>query len=157
MSMLGNKVTNLNLPTARNWIVLLATWGLWLAHGFSSDAVAAEDPCANVVTTLEINNCMNERLARAERELNSTYQKVLAQFDEPDAMGRTQDQEKRSLEEAQRHWIKFRQANCYVIWLMNADGTIRVSMKVGCLEELAIQREQQLRKWFLDGAEEAEK
>jgi uncharacterized protein YecT (DUF1311 family) len=121
----------------------------FLAPGVWSGTWAAEDPCSAAKTTVEINACAKEAFDRADRELNATYQRVLAVFDEPDGLGRPQDQTKKSLIKAQRHWVQFREANCFSVWLIHAEGTVRVSQRLACMEELARQREQQLRKWFL--------
>jgi uncharacterized protein YecT (DUF1311 family) len=128
-----------------------------LAHASCNNAAAAEDPCASAQTTKQINECKHRQLERADSELNATYQKVLTRLSAPDALGRPQDEEKKSVVEAQRHWVKFREANCFAVWSLNADGTVRTALNIGCLEELAVQREQQLRKWFLAGAEDSEK
>jgi uncharacterized protein YecT (DUF1311 family) len=122
---------------------------LFIAAGAFSSARAAEDLCVDAITTVEINACSNEKFQRAEHELNATYKKVLARFDQTNGLDRPQDQQKKSLITAQRHWIKFREANCFTVWLINADGTIRTQQNLACMTELARQREEQLQTWFL--------
>jgi uncharacterized protein YecT (DUF1311 family) len=127
----------------------LTAWCTLLGSSVFGCAFAAEDSCSTARTTIEINACAKEAFDRADRELNATYQLVLAEFDKPDGLGRPQGQTKKSLIQAQRHWVQFREANCFTVWLINAEGTVRVSQKLACMEELARQREQQLRRWFL--------
>lgn len=142
----------LNTRVSDGGVVVLAgmlVCCLFAAEGVLNSSFAAEDPCNAAKTTVEINACAKAAFDRADRALNATYQKVLATFDAPDGLGRPRDQDKKSLIQAQRHWVQFREANCFTVWLRYAEGTIRVSQKLACMEELARQREAQLQKWFL--------
>lgn len=117
---------------------------------FALNAVSVSDePCTTQRNTQEINACAKQEFDAAEAELNATYKAVLAMLAEPDGLGRPQVGIEKRLVEAQRHWVQFREKNCDAALLINADGSVRSSQYLGCKRQLAQQRTEQLRRWFL--------
>lgn len=118
-------------------------------------AFADGDPCERAVTTIEINACVKAKLDAADQKLNATYKQVIDLLNQPDGLGRSQVGIKNQLIKAQRLWVNFRDKNCDVVWALNADGTVRTSLYLGCKVDLTLQREEQLRKWALSYLVEA--
>ncbi len=86
-----------------------------------------------------------QELKRVDRELNATYQRIMTALppDEPD------EHPQRSLIEAQRAWIKWRDAECNMVGEIN--GGVRMwksANTVGCLAEMTKARTAELVKRF---------
>ena len=99
----------------------------------SSPASALD--CNNAQTTVDMVTCSQQSYNRADAELNRVYKRLRATLD---------DQGKTLLRDAQRAWIKYRDAEC----LRHRDGvrggTMMPIVEIGCLEEMTIIRTQQL-------------
>lgn len=126
----------------------IAIWLLASSVGELACAAEDTDPCVTQRNTLEINACSKRRLDEAEADLNSTYQAALAKLALPDGLGRGQNDIRKRLIEAQRHWVTFREKNCDAVLMLNADGTVRTYMYLSCKQQLAEERTKQLRLWF---------
>lgn len=107
--------------------------------------------CDNANNTVQMNACMADEAKAADFKLNQTYQRVLATLN-----GADDDQQKSypastksALIEAERAWIKYRDADCRAVYNHWKGGTIRTSMELGCRQERAEQRTRQLEA-FLD-------
>lgn len=135
--------TQLRSPALGFFLLLCFACSAW------STVDAQEDPCVTQRNTREINACVKQQLDVAEAELNAAYKEVLARLAKPDGLGRPQDGVRARLVEAQRHWIQFREKNCDALLMQEADGSARSSQYMGCKRELAQQRTEQLRRWFL--------
>lgn len=86
-----------------------------------------------------------QELEEVDKELNATYQRVLAALppDEPD------EHPRRSLIEAQRAWIKWRDAECNMVG--EVYGGVRMwksANTVSCLAEMTKARTAELVKHF---------
>lgn len=105
-----------------------------------ADEASALD-CAQAITTPEINECASIEQQEVETQLNATYQKVLAFLDQADPLIKDDAaRAKAKLMEAQRTWIKFREADCDAVYNLNASGTIRNVMRIGCMQAHGKQR-----------------
>ncbi|WP_426702961.1 lysozyme inhibitor LprI family protein [Rhodanobacter sp. Col0626] len=133
-------------PTRRHGITRrLAAWptaALLLA--MNAPVLAANCDSAN--NTVQMNACMADEVKAADLTLNHTYQRVLATLNGADS-----DQQqsypastKAALIEAERAWVKYRDADCKAVYNHWKGGTIRTSMELGCRQERAEQRTRQL-------------
>lgn len=113
---------------------------------FSQDALAVD--CDKAVTTLETNECAAIEQHKVEAQLNDTYKRVIRQLDQADPES---DQSiaatKKALIEAQRAWVKFREADCNALYELYRDGTIRTVMYIGCMQAHAEQRIKELKEY----------
>jgi uncharacterized protein YecT (DUF1311 family) len=90
--------------------------------------------CATAVNTHELNWCSEQALDKADRKLNETYKRVLAQITASDTMSKAKrDKWTAAVREAQRRWIAFRDQDCGEVtgyeW---AGGTGMTGAMLGC-------------------------
>ena len=107
----------------------------------------AEEPC-RTRTTVEINQCAQQTLARRDRELNDAYQallKTLAPADKDDAVDYAAT--RRLLQQAQRAWVQFRDSDCRAKYMRSAGGTVRDIAALSCQIAHTELRTRQLRDW----------
>ncbi len=90
-------------------------------------AVAAEKNCADLNTQMEINICEGKIFDQADAALNAAYAKLTAKAG---AEG------KAKLVEAQRNWIKYRDAQCAFETLGSSRGSIHGMEVAICMAEL---------------------
>ena len=110
--------------------------------------VLAEEPC-RTRNTAEINQCAQQALERKDKELNVTYQALLKSLELPgkaDAIDYAGT--RRLLQQAQRAWVQFRDNDCKAKYTLNAGGTVRDIVALGCQIEHTEQRTKQLRDWL---------
>lgn len=122
----------------------LAAWPAFALLAMSGQVLAAS--CDDAGNTVQMNACMADQAKAAEIKLNQTYQRVLATLSSADS-----DQQqsypastKAALIEAERAWVKYRDADCKAVYNHWKGGTIRTSMELGCRQERAEQRTRQL-------------
>ncbi|PPD40931.1 MAG: hypothetical protein CTY15_14245 [Methylocystis sp.] len=100
-------------------------------------ASAAERNCADLNTQLEINVCQAERFDKADAALNAAYAKLAAKVS---PQGKTQ------LVEAQRAWIKYRDAQCAFETLGTIGGSINPMEVAICRAELTKEQTKRLQR-----------
>jgi uncharacterized protein YecT (DUF1311 family) len=110
---------------------------VWSQSSFALD-------CSKAITTPDTNACAAVELKSAEAKLNQVYQRVLKALDKPDAPHEPYSEMRKSLVEAQRAWVKFREADCHAVYLKHASGTIRTVMHIGCMQGHAEKRTKEL-------------
>ncbi|CAI8798997.1 LprI domain-containing protein [Pseudomonas donghuensis] len=74
-------------------------------------------------STLAMNNCNGAEIKRQDSRLNSAYKKAMAALEGP---------QQTQLREAQRAWIKYRDANCNLYYSLTG-GTIDQLNGAGCI------------------------
>ncbi|QBF25246.1 DUF1311 domain-containing protein [Pseudomonas tructae] len=74
-------------------------------------------------STLAMNNCNGAEIKHQDSRLNSAYKKAMAGLQEP---------QQTQLREAQRAWIKYRDANCNLYYSLTG-GTVDQLNGAGCL------------------------
>ncbi|WP_076997394.1 lysozyme inhibitor LprI family protein [Variovorax sp. KK3] len=107
----------------------------------------SEEPC-RTRTTVEINQCAQQTLARRDRELNDAYQsllKSLSPHGKEDAVDYAGT--RRLLQQAQRAWMQFRDSDCRAKYLRSAGGSVRDIAALGCQIAHTELRTRQLREW----------
>lgn len=94
--------------------------------------------CQSALSTPDLNECAQQEQRAVEAKLNQVYQKALKSVSEPTT---EQDAEtKRKLIQAQRAWVKFRDADCEAVYSRFADGSMRNIMFMGCMQQHAERR-----------------
>jgi uncharacterized protein YecT (DUF1311 family) len=94
-----------------------------------------DSPCANVVVTAELTNCLSEARDAADAKLNSVYKEIRSRLEGADA---------ESLTKTQRLWIQYRDANCSAERDLYEGGTAKYAVYFGCLESLTRGRTREL-------------
>jgi uncharacterized protein YecT (DUF1311 family) len=87
---------------------------LLLLSTFLALAATAAAQCEDKKTTLDISQCLNAELKKADAKLNRSYQQTLKKL-------KTADAER--LREAQRAWIVYRDAHCIAEFELWDGGT----------------------------------
>jgi uncharacterized protein YecT (DUF1311 family) len=98
--------------------------------------------CKNAANTLEMNQCADIEQKQVEQKLNAVYQKTLKEFGGADDAGT-----KAALINAQRAWVKFREADCKAEYKKWEGGTIRSVMFSGCMQDRAQKRIKELEEF----------
>jgi uncharacterized protein YecT (DUF1311 family) len=120
----------------RTGIWLAAVLPLLLASGAARADEADGIDCNHAVAQQEMNICADKDYRKVDAVLNAVYR---------DAMKGLEDHDRGLLREAQRAWIKFRDAECTYTSASNEGGSIYPLVYSGCLTELTKARIKQLR------------
>jgi uncharacterized protein YecT (DUF1311 family) len=102
------------------------------AH-WSSLALAKE--CSGLDTQTAMNLCESENFKHADAELNAVYAKLLSKVS---AAGQPK------LREAQKYWIKYRDAQCEFETMGTIGGSIHGMVAAQCLTDLTAQQTKRL-------------
>ena len=100
---------------------------------------AAEAPCRNVVVTAEMAQCFDRARKDADQELNRAYVEIRAVLAPKD---------RQNLEDAERAWLKYRDATCAAERDLYAGGTGSFPAHLACLEEETRLRTSDLRATY---------
>ena len=92
-----------------------------------------------------MNRCAGDAYQRADRALNAQWAKVLAGYGDDAAT-------RKLLRDAQRAWLRYRDAHCKLAASDSIGGSIWLLLNSGCLASLTRQRTQEL-KTLIDGVE----
>jgi uncharacterized protein YecT (DUF1311 family) len=104
--------------------------------------------CDKAVNTLEINDCASIEKEKVESQLNATYKSVIQKLEHPEPeVADDYLATKKALVEAQRAWVKFREADCDATYTWHRGGTIRTLMYIGCMQAHAEQRIKELKEY----------
>lgn len=106
--------------------------GIWAM----ATAPSSAQNCNNPITTRDMVECQAMDHQAADDELNIAYQDARA---DQDQTGRI------VLRDAQRAWIKYRDAECNRHADFARGGTIASTIKLSCLTEMTLQRTRELR------------
>lgn len=119
---------------------------LSLAAVLMSPAIAWADDCADAMTTAEMRQCSYAAYQTADAALNAAYKDVRAAAAAADALhGEAKDSGAvHHLREAQRAWIKLRDAQCVIEGFPFRGGTMESVLFNGCLADLTEKRTQEL-------------
>ena len=94
-----------------------------------------EAPCPNAMSQFEINQCIGNLYKRSDKEMNEVYNRILAGLKGDD---------RANLVEAQRAWLKYRDANCFANRELFRGGSIAPAVHAGCLQGATDARTQEL-------------
>lgn len=108
---------------------------------------AAAVDCAQAITTPDINACAAAEQKKVETELNTVYQHVLHGLEQASTDAERNRKTRAALVEAQRAWVKFREADCKAVFTRHEGGTIRTVMYLGCMQTHAEARIKDLEEY----------
>jgi uncharacterized protein YecT (DUF1311 family) len=114
----------------------LLTVALFFSPAYAQHMNEKDSPCANVVVTAELSNCLSNARDKADATLNSVYTNVRKRLDGDDA---------EHLVKTQRLWIQYRDANCSAERDLYEGGTARYPAYFACLEAMTRARTKELR------------
>jgi len=99
--------------------------------------------------TIEINQCLGNRLEARDKALNAAYGALIKRLDASDPTDGVDYQAiKRQLVEAQRAWISFSKIDCQARYDLYGNGSIRGAVYTGCMIAHTERRTQDLRRWM---------
>lgn len=101
---------------------------------FPCSQVMAAD-CDNAQTSSDINQCAAADYKKADKELNSTYQKALKM---------TSGEQQNLLQSAQKKWISYRDADCKFQTYKASEGSVNPMNTAICLQTKTEQRTKEL-------------
>jgi uncharacterized protein YecT (DUF1311 family) len=104
---------------------------------FASAPAHAAANCDNAVTQFDLDECTGKDYQAADTELNRVYTRLMSQYDE---------QNKASLRQSERDWIKYRDSTCEHETAESQGGTMHPMLVNGCLAEKTRDRIRELRK-----------
>ncbi|BEM38633.1 hypothetical protein SME10J_23600 [Serratia marcescens] len=110
---------------------------------FSTSVLAANKPESNCLQTAqsqaELNDCAAQTYKNADGEMNKVYKKVMDTL-------KTSPEKSKALLQAQRAWLKFRDADCTFLSSNSAGGSINAMSNALCLSERTTERTSYLSK-----------
>lgn len=121
--------------------------------GASGPALAAPpppaaDPCAQAENTIGLQACNQRVLKARDQALNAAWQALMKTLTPSSADDRTDYAAvRRELTEAQRAWVRFRDADCSALYKYWEDGSIRGIKHLNCLIDHTETRTRQLLDW----------
>ena len=120
--------------------------GLLLAT--AATASLAQQPavdCKKATSTPELNYCAERAFDRADKALNAAYRATMARIDKSDLEVAPKAEWKKAVQEAQRKWITFRDADCDgAVAFEWFGGTGATSAVLGCKEQMTLARTKEL-------------
>ncbi|HXJ78222.1 MAG TPA: lysozyme inhibitor LprI family protein [Candidatus Methylomirabilis sp.] len=126
-------------------VLAFSLLGLLCALGWPAHASAEDQPprsattarCENAQTTAAMRECELRRYQQADIEMTAAYQALMGQLDQ---IGRTK------LRQAQRAWVKYRDAEADLQADAARGGTLAPLIRASALADLTESRREQLRK-----------
>jgi uncharacterized protein YecT (DUF1311 family) len=94
-----------------------------------------DSPCANVVITAELTDCLSRARDKADAKLNTVYKEVRSHLQAEDA---------ERLTKTQRLWLQYRDANCTAERDLYEGGTAKYPAYFACLESMTRARTREL-------------
>lgn len=103
-----------------------------LAALLAGHPASAQD-CNEPTTQVEMNLCAGKQAATADAELNAVYKDIMSRLDDrPEA--------KKALRDAQRAWIRFRDAECAFRTVDSRTGSIYPTLLANCTADITQSR-----------------
>ncbi len=94
-----------------------------------------DSPCAGVAVTSDLVSCLSTAKDASDAKLNSVYQSIRKRLEGEDSS---------RLVEAQRIWIKYRDANCSAERALYEGGTAKYPAFLACVEAMTRTRTKEL-------------
>lgn len=124
--------------------------GLLVVLAGGAHCAYADDPCAKRGQTAYENACSVKKAEDAEKRLNAMYKRVLASLDPTETDPLDRSDLKKTLIEAQRHWVAFREKDCATQYGLFIWGTGRRAVYYDCMREHAEDRIKTLKGSLLE-------
>ena len=94
-----------------------------------------DSPCAKVLNTAELGDCLSRAMDKADAKLNVLYKEI---------HNRLQPEDVERLTRTQRLWLQFRDANCTAERELYDGGTAKYPAYYACLESMTRSRTREL-------------
>jgi uncharacterized protein YecT (DUF1311 family) len=129
------------MPHHRATVIPLTVMGLLLCANsvFAQHMNAKDAPCNKPSTGAEETACFVAEDRKADLKLNQLYQRTMRSLDND---GRD------ALQQAQRIWIQFRDANCSAEEGLYRGGSAASMVKYACLEAMTRHRTEELQTMY---------
>jgi uncharacterized protein YecT (DUF1311 family) len=114
---------------------LLAFLSTGMVSSLAQHMNEKDSPCAGLTMTSALVDCLSKARISSDARLNSVYQIIRKKLDASDAD---------HLTEAQRLWMKYRDANCSAERALYNGGTAASPAYLGCLEAMTRARTTEL-------------
>lgn len=101
------------------------------AGGVSEEMRKKQDACRELSSYPQIAGCHQSLLQESDAALNKEYKELVSYF------SGTNEQ---NLNDAQKKWIRFRDADCHFSEPRNGDGSITSANRAACLADRTIER-----------------
>jgi uncharacterized protein YecT (DUF1311 family) len=118
----------------------LSLAGMLLAFPLATTPAAAMD-CKNPITQADMNACAADGLREVDATLNDFYGRI---------MGRLANNQpaRQALQDSQRAWIRFRDAECAFATVNSRDGSVAPMLVAQCRQRLTSLRVSQFRNYL---------
>lgn len=120
----------------------LLSASVWLFFGSNCSAqhmMAKDGPCQEAGSGAESTACFYHAYKKSDAELNQLYRRVLTVVDGDNLA---------NLQEVQRLWIRFRDANCSAEYDLYSGGSAAPMVKLACLEAVTRHRTEELKDMY---------
>ena len=125
--------------------IAVATSALATPAAALAQSVSGLD-CSKAVATVELNACAERDFAKADRELNEVYRAALVRVDRDAANDMVRREWRAALQDAQRKWLAYRDADCKGPVAYRWQGGTGAALAVQvCLLEKTVARTGELR------------
>jgi uncharacterized protein YecT (DUF1311 family) len=118
-----------------HFFALFAVFFIAVAPCHAQHMNEKDSPCAGVAVTTDLVECLSKARDSSDTKLNSLYRTIRKKLDASDG---------NRLTEAQRLWIKYRDANCSAERALYDGGTASFPAYLGCLEAMTRGRAKEL-------------
>src|SRR5215813_6693235 len=108
---------------------------LSVQHSAAQHMNEKDSPCASIVVTSDLVDCLTKARVTSDADLNTVYQDLKKRLDSSDS---------HRLTETQRLWIRFRDANCSAERALYDGGTGAAPAYLGCIEAMTRERTKEL-------------
>ena len=133
------------MPSPRLLITCAGVFAVSLLAPTSLRAQSTPD-CKDPQTQAEMNICAGAAYKAADAELNAAYAKAIAQMKEMDAdLPPELKGAEKTLREAQRVWIPYRDKACEAYGFLARGGTMESMLVGNCLTEVTLARIKELK------------
>jgi uncharacterized protein YecT (DUF1311 family) len=123
--------------------------GLFLLIAAAATSAGAQEiaDCSNAMSQSAMTQCAYDDWQAADADLNAAYRDAIAAMRETDSYldGYLKGAEK-TLREAQRAWIPFRDKSCEAYGFLARGGTMEPMLVFGCQADMTRQRTRELRQ-----------
>jgi uncharacterized protein YecT (DUF1311 family) len=114
--------------------------GMLLAAPLLAGPAAARD-CGNAISQGDMTACAADGLREADATLNDLYRQIMARL-------RDNQPARQALQDSQRAWIGFRDAECAFATVNSRDGSVAPMLVAQCRQRLTALRVAQLRDYL---------
>ena len=94
-----------------------------------------DSPCADIVVTVDLVNCLAKARNAADAQLNAVYKSISGKLDATEV---------KQLITAERLWVQYRDANCIAERDLYGGGTASGPAYLACLEAMTRKRTKEL-------------